>query len=207
MDKEREIIDFAEDFLNILSRKCLLNCGRIMSPVQLPVFRKFLSYRTRREMQYNKLCLDTAAVLNEADFDISDEDVDEIVEESMDIDNRLTRDIRLLPIRLSYDYDKLLPFRKERSRKNTYLFKRLLASDSASEYAEMARKSFQRGEYIDINKEILELYAEEALIINSAIKSLIKIDMQKVALMMYSRMIEVGNELNQEIADGFWGPE
>ena len=201
MDKEKEIREFAEWFLKTLSERCIKNCGKIMSAVQLPVFKKYLSRRIKRELQFYELCLDTASVLHEAGVRISEADIDEIMEHSIDLDNRLQRDIRFLPIRIEFDYKKILPLRKERTRRLVHLFMRLLATDDAKGYDDMVRKAFGKEEFRELNNEILELYAEEAFIINSSIKSLINVDTEELANRMYCSMLDVGIGLDREIAD------
>jgi len=204
VDKETEIMRFAEWFLYALSERCIKYCGKAVSSVQFPVFKKFLFARIKRELQYYKLCLDMAAVINEAGGSICDRDVEEIIEGSIDLDCRLKGDLKFLPIRISFAYDKILPLRKERTKRLVLLFMRLLGSGAARDYNDMVRKAFDKEGFLELNNEILELYTEEAFIVNSSIKSLISlvsVDSEAIAHRMYCSMLDVGIGLNRELAE------
>ncbi len=207
MDKEKEILRFAEWFLETLSERCIRYCGRAVSAVQQPVFRKFLSRRVKREYQFYRLCLDTASVLSEASMPLSEEDIEEVMEESIELDRRLLRDIRFLPVRIEFHYEKILPLRRERTRKLITLFMRLLATEGAEDYDAMVRKAFGKEEFRELNNEIVELYAEEAFLINSTIRSVIEIDSEALANRMYCSMLDVGIGLDREVADRIFGRE
>lgn len=195
---------FAGWFLNALSERCLKECGRALTAIQFPVFKRFLSYRVKRELQFYRLCLDLAAVLAEAGCDIRDMDIDEAIEGSIDIDNRLRRDIKLLPIRIDYDYKKIMPIRKERIEKQTSLFIRFLSTGDVIDYNEMVRKAFDRHEFLERNNDILEHYVDEAFIINSSIKSMVDVDSEAIANRMYCSMLDIGISLNKQIADSIY---
>ncbi|NOZ26411.1 MAG: hypothetical protein GXO94_10035 [Nitrospirae bacterium] len=205
MDKETEIMRFAEWFLYALSERCIKYCGKAVSSVQFPVFKKFLFARIKRELQYYRLCLDTAAVISEAGGSVCDGDIEEIIEGSIDLDRRLKGDIRLLPIRIDFAYDKILPLRRERTRMLVQLFVKLLGSGATMDYNEMVRKAFDREVFLELNNEILELYTEEAFIVNSSIKSLINVDSEAIAHRMYCSMLDVGIGLNREMTDCIFG--
>lgn len=199
-DGEKEILRYAGCFLDTLVERCLKKCGSSLSSLQFPVFKKFLSYRVKRELQFYGLCLDLASVLTEADSVLKDHDLDELVEESIELDNRLERDITLLPLRIRFDYEKILPVRKERIKKQIYLFMQILSSDDAGCYHDMVRKAFNKELFLELNNDLLELYAEEAFIINASLKSLIRFDSVGMAHRMYCSMLDLGIGLNGETA-------
>ncbi len=205
VDRETEIMRFAEWFLYTLSERCIKYCGKAVTSVQFPVFKKFLLARIKRELQYYRLCLDTAAVINEAGGGVCDTDVEEILDASIDLDRRLKGDIKLLPIRIEFAYDKILPLRRERTRKLVQLFATLLGSADAEDYNGMVRNAFDRDAFLELNNEILELYTEEAFLVNSSIKSLINVDSEAIAHRMYCSMLDVGIGLNRELADDIFG--
>jgi hypothetical protein len=202
---EREILRFAEWFLRTLSGKCVVNCGRILSSVQFPVFKKFLNFRVKRELQFYSLLLDLASVIHESGSTISDKEIDEVIRESIEIDKMLKRDIILLPLRIDYDYERIVPLRRKRSETQIYIFSRLLDVVGPVDYHEMVRKAFDRDEFYSLNRSLLELYAEEALIINSSIRSFVKADIEEIAYIMYTRMIDVGEEIYSEVEDTIFG--
>ncbi len=206
-DKETEILRHAERFLQALTEYCLKECGGKLSPLEFPVFKKFLNYRIRREIEFNRLCLIHAAVLNETGTEITGGDLEELYEESRLLDGRLMRDIRFLPFRITMNYDEIRPLRMERIRKLVSLFQRLLSVDSPSDYPDMVRKAMSREEYLNINDEIVELYAEEAYIINSSIHSFFKTDTRSIAERMYCSMIDVGFTLNRKVAQEIYGTQ
>ncbi|MEC4686185.1 MAG: hypothetical protein VST71_10695 [Nitrospirota bacterium] len=201
MDKETEIMRFAKWFLYALSERCIKYCGKAVSSVQFPVFKKFLFARIKRELQYYRLCLDMAAVINEAGSGICAMDVEEVIEGSIDLDCRLKGDIRFLPIRIDFKYEKILPLRKERTERLIHLFVRLLGSVEAEDYDDMVRKAFKKEEFLELNNEILELYTEEAFVVNQSITSLVNVDSEAIAQRMYCSMLDVGIGLNRELTE------
>ncbi len=205
MDKEKAIIDFAEWFLKELTDRCVRSCGKAMGSLELPVFKKFLSYRVSRELEFYKECLGTASALHEHNLKLSKEDIMELIETSKILDKKLLRDIRLLPLRIDFNYKQITPLRAERAEKQVKLFIGFLSVETAENYPQMVQQSFSKTEYLDINNDILELYTEEAFIINSTIKSIIKIDSETLAHKMYCMMLDVGFSLNREIAEEIYG--
>ena len=166
----------------------------------MPVFKKFLNYRVKRELEFYRVCLEHASVLREAGTRLTQDDIEEIMDESISIDKKLLRDIRFLPIRISFDYQRILPLRRKRAQLQIELFYRLLGAKSSDSFSSMVKEVFSRKEYLDINNDIVELYSEEAFIINSTIKSIIKIDSETLAHNMYCSMLDVGFKLNRDFA-------
>jgi len=172
-----------------------------MGTLELPVFKKFLSYRVNRELEFNEACLSIASVLYENNLKLTTEEIDELAETTKLLDKKLLRDIKLLPLRINFDYKMITPLRRKRIELLVSLFLALLRTEGTSSYEEMVYSAFDMNQYLDINNEILELYSEEAFIINSTIKSIIKIDTESLAHKMYCMMIDVGYKLNREIAE------
>lgn len=202
--KEKEIIRFGEWFLNTLSERCLEQCGKNLSAVQFQVFKKFLSQRIKREIQFYHLCLNTASALTDAGTRLAEADIDEIIEESIDLDIRFRRDIALLPIRVDFDYEQIAPFRRERAKYQVFLFARLLRKDGA-DYHALVREAFSRNEFLDLHDDILEIYAEEAFVINLSIKSIIDIDVESTAYRMHCSMLDIGFKMNRKLIDTIFG--
>ncbi|RMG71696.1 MAG: hypothetical protein D6710_05730 [Nitrospirae bacterium] len=200
MGKKEQIMKHAEEFLNSLSRQCISHCGKRFSAVELPVFKKFLNYRVKRELEFYRLCLEHAVLLHEAGTKLTAQDIDEILEESISIDKKLLRDIRFLPLRIEYDYNRILPLRRKRTELQLKLFYRLLEANSSEDFSQMVKEVFTKQQYLDINNDIVELYTEEAFIINSSIKSIIKIDSEVLAHNMFCSMLDVGFKLNREFS-------
>lgn len=199
MDKEKEIMKFAGKFLHALLHKCLKECGGNLSAIQFPVFKKFLTCRVKRELEYYRHYLDKALVLHQAGVGLDDDDIEDLMEGSRDIDKCLSRDILLLPIRIKFDYEKILPLRKERAVKQVEIFLRMLDADGAKDYKEMVRMSFNREEFTDLNNEVLEIYAEENFIINTSLTSIIEVDSEEIANRMHCSMLDLGFRMNAEI--------
>ncbi len=201
MTKEKLILQYAEEFLGTLSEHCISYCGSKLSAIELPVFRKFLKLRVKRELEFYRLCLELATLLHESGTKVSSSDIDEIIEESKILDRKLKRDIRFLPLRIDFDYEKILPLRRKRAQKQVELFYNLLCAGNHNSFAEIVKDVYTKDEYLDINNEILELYADEAFIINSSIKSVIKVDSETLAHNMYCSMLDVGFKINRDFAE------
>jgi hypothetical protein len=199
VDREKEIMKFAGWFLHELLHRCLKECGKNVSAVQYPVFKKFLTCRVKRELEYYKQYLNKAVVLNEENMDLDEHDLDELMEDSRDVDKCLSRDILLLPIRIRFDYDKIIPLRRERARKQVALFRRLLSAGNGSNYHELVRNAFGKQEFLDLHNEILEIYAEETYTINASLTSVIDVDSEGMANRMHCSMIELGFRMNTEL--------
>jgi hypothetical protein len=199
-NKKKEILRFAEWFLDVMSERCLKQCGGSLPVFHYPVFRKFLKFRVKREFRVYEECLRLASVLCEVQCSVSENDIDDVIRESIHIDNRLKGDVVLLPLRLNFDYDRILYFRRKRLGKQVELFKRLLSVDDADDYNDMVRKALSPEEFLATNNDLVELYTEEAFIINSSLTSPVKIDSEAIAQKMYCSMLDVGIILNREIA-------
>ena len=145
--------------------------------------------------------LELATVLIEAKAAISESDIDEVMEGSFDLDKCLSRDIKFLPIRIHFDYDKILPLRRERARKQVALFMQLLSTDDARDYYDMVRKTFSKDDFLALNNELVELYTEEAFVINSSLSSIIDVDSEGIANRMYCSMLDIGIGINKELSD------
>lgn len=185
---------YGEMFLRELSFMCLEECGRNLSSVERSVMKRFLNARVRREAEFIKECLEMAETVRETGGELSTNDVDEVMEHSYTIDRKLLRDIRFLPIELSYDYNDINPFRRERIRKQTLFFLKLLGVSGGC-YEEIVRKACNDAEYLKLNEEILDLYAEEAYIINSSIRTPFMLVKKDLADRIYCSMLDIGRRL------------
>jgi len=199
LNKRKEILRFAEWFLDAMSERCMKKCGGSLPAFHYPVFRKFLKYRVKREFRVYEECLRLASVLSEVQCSVSETDIDDLIRESIHLDNKLKSDIVLLPVRVHFDYDHILLFRKKRIGKQVDLFKRLLSVDDPVDYHDMVRKAMSPEEFLSRNNELVELYAEEAFVINSSLTSPVNVDSEAIAQKMYCSMLDVGIILNNEI--------
>ncbi len=180
-------MQFADWFLHTLFKRCLDECGRKVSVIQFPVFKKFLLCRVKRELEYHRDYLDLAMTLHQDRREITDDDLDELIAVGGDIDGFLLRDIKFLPIKVRFDYEKLVPLRRKRARRQVGLFHRLLATENGVDYHQLVRKSFKnnKGQFLMLHNEILEIYAEETFIVNSTLTSVMKVDSEGIANRMY----------------------
>ncbi len=201
LDKDREIMNFAGWFLHALLHRCLKECGKNIPAVQFPVFKKFLTCRVKRELEYYKQFLRLATILNDIKTGASEDDIDELLEDSRDIDRCLSRDILFLPTRVHFNYDEILPLRRRRAKKQVKLFQRLLTMEGADDYHDLVRKTFSKSEFIELHNDILELYAEETFIINGSLTSIIDVDSEGIAHRMHCSMIDMGFKMNRELAE------
>jgi hypothetical protein len=199
-NREKEILGHAKWFLQTLARRFLKESKKGFSSVQYPILKKYIICRTERELQFYRSYQERASLLVETGSKISEHDLDELMEDSFDMDRCFTRDIILLPIRIHYDYDKILPLRRERIRKQTSLFMRLLSTDGATDYNDLLKRTFKKNEYLEVHDELVELYADETFIINASLKSVIDIDSYGISWRMRSLVIETGMRMNREKA-------
>lgn len=202
--KEKEIMKFAGSFLKSLSELCLQACGKALTAIQFPVFKKFLAHRIKREIEFYNLCLNIASVLVETNTKLTADDLNEIMDESICLDKHFKRDILLMPVWIEFDYDTILPLRRQRAKLHVKLFKKLLQTDE-SDYYSMVRKAFEKQEFLDLHNDILELYAEEAFLINRALKSFVEIDTETTADRVHCSMLDIGFKLNRELAKKIFG--
>lgn len=194
-------MDHVEWFLHTLARKFLKECRKSVSPVQYPILRKFLTCRVERELQYYRSYQEMASVLVETGSAISESDLDELMEDSFDMDRCFTRDIILLPVWIRYDYEKILPLRRERLKKQISIFMRLLSTDGATDYNDLLKRTFGKNEYIEMYDELVELYADETFIINSSLESVVDVDSDRISRIMRTLVLEIGMRINREMAD------
>ena len=127
LNKKKEILRFAEWFLDAMAERCMKECGGSLPAFHYPVFRKFLKYRVKREFRVYEECIRLASVLSELQCSVSETDIDDLIRESIHLDNKLKSDIVLLPVRVHFDYDHILLFRKKRIGKQVDLFKMMQA--------------------------------------------------------------------------------
>ncbi len=202
---KNRIIQFEEKFLEELCRKCVEECGRSLTSIERAVMRRFLEARVRRERELNRECIEVSEMLKEIGCAVAEQDLEELIEKSMILDKKLLRDIRFLPIEVSFDYERIIPYRRERLKKQTGFFLKMLSSGTSRDYGEMARKAYSRDEYLEINDELIELYAEEAYLINSSLKTPFSIGRKDLAERMYCSMIDLGRRLIRERASIIFG--
>ena len=200
-NRKKEIMDHVEWFLNTLARRFLSESRNTVSYVQYPVLNKFLLCRVERELQYYRSYQELASVLVETGSEITESDLDELMEDSFDMDRCFTRDIILLPIWIRYDYEKILPLRRERAKKQISLFMRLLSTDGATDYNDLVTRTFKKNEYLEMYDELVELYADETFIINSSLKSVVDVDSERISRRMHTLVLETGMRMNREMAD------
>lgn len=200
IDKETEILKFAERFLSALTERCMKECGSTLESFYFPIFRKFLEYRVKREFQLYRKCLDVASVLACSNSRASDHDIEDVVTESIYLDSCLMRDIMLLPIRIHHDYDRILPLRRKRIKKQVDLLIRFLSAGDARDYSEIVSLAISEKDYIALNNELTELYAEETYLINSSLTSLVSVNSVAIAERMHCSMLDVGIGMNRESA-------
>ncbi len=200
-NREKEIMDHVEWFLHTLARKFLKEGRKIVSAVQYPVLRKFLSCRVEMELKFYRSYHEMASVLVEAGSAISESDLDELMEDSFDMDRCFIRDIMLLPVWIHYDYEKILPLRRERAKKQISIFMRLLSTNGAADYNDLVIRAFSKNEYLEMNDGLVVLYADETFIINSSLKSVVDVDSNRICRTMRSLVLETGMRMNREMAD------
>jgi len=198
--KKSSIMTHGEEFLDKLTDRCLTECAKVLIPFGIPIFKKFLKHRTKRELELNQKALETAEVLHKTGTNLSEADIEELLEISQIIDKKLQRDIFILPIRITFNYEKILPIRKKRLEILTNYFKQLLDT-CKSTYSQMVRNAMHKKDYIDMNADVVELYAEEAYEVNLGIRSPIKIDLEQMAERIHCSMIEVGMQIIQKEAE------
>ncbi len=178
-----------------LSFMCLEECGRNLSSVERAVMKRFLSARIKRETEFIRECLEMAETVMETGGALSTVDINDVLEHSYTIDRKLLRDIRFLPMELSYDYNDINPFRRERIAKQIFFFLRLLGVSGGGCYEEIVRNACNYAEYLKLNEEILDLYAEEAYIINSSIRTPFMRVKKDLADRIYCSMLDIGRRL------------
>ncbi len=157
-------------------------------------------------MIYYRHCLDLAIELQQAGYKVSNEDIDELLNEAKEIDRKFQRSIFHLPLRLVLDYEKINKLRKRRTFILVNLYLRLLkAGDEDATYKEMVMKTFKKRNFIELNDTLLDLYSKESFILSSSLRSLIPMDVQALAERLYLHMRGLGRRLNREAASEIYG--
>ncbi len=201
-----EIEKFNTKYLKLLTKRCLKECGRAVSLLHFPVFKKFVDERVKKDLSYYCLCLDLAMRLHEEGSGVSREDIEGIIEDAKEIDKKFIRAISYLPLRLTMDYEKIDKFRKERTNLLVGLYLKLLKTgDESVTYNDMVKEAYKKKEFIELNNNLLDLYAEETFVINSSLKSLISIDINGMANRLYCTMQDMGRGLNTDVANEIYG--
>ncbi|MGW8273146.1 MAG: hypothetical protein ACWGN7_07140, partial [Thermodesulfovibrionales bacterium] len=77
---------------------------------------------------------------------------------------------------------------------------RLLRAEG-SDFYELIRQAFDESEFFDLTGKILELYAEEAFVINLSLKTIIDIDAEATAYRMHCHMIDIGFRLLRNLCE------
>lgn len=208
MSKREEIERFNKKYLTLLTKRCIKECGRVVSLIQFPVFKKFVNERLKKDLGYYSLCLDLAVELYEANCKASDEDIENLLEETKEIDRKFLGAISHLPLRLTMEYEEIENFRKERTILLIDLYLQLLrVGDEDATYKEMVKGAYKKNDYIELNDSLLDLYAEETFIINNSLRSLIPMDVNTLSHRLFCTMQDMGRRLNREVADEIYnGP-
>jgi hypothetical protein len=206
MSKGDEIEKFNTKYLKLLTKRCLKECGRAVGVLQFPVFKKFVDERVKKDLSYYRLCLDLALSLHEESSRLSREDIEEILDDAKEIDKKFIKAISYLPLRMTMDYEKIDKFRKERTNLLVGLYLKLLKTgDESVTYNDMVKEAYKKKEFIELNNNLLDLYAEETFVINSSLKSLIPMDINGIANRLYCTMQDMGRGLNTDVANEIYG--
>ncbi|MBI5198814.1 MAG: hypothetical protein HZA09_02225 [Nitrospirae bacterium] len=157
-------------------------------------------------MIYYRHCLDLAIELQQVGYKVSNEDIDELLNEAKEIDRKFQRSIFHLPLRLVLDYEKINKLRKRRTFILVNLYLKLLkAGDEDATYKEMVMQTFKKRNFIELNDTLLDLYSKESFILSSSLRSLIPMDVMALAERLYLHMRGLGRRLNREAASEIYG--
>jgi hypothetical protein len=168
----------------------------------LPVFRSFLEINVRKEIDKDRLAILRAAAAWRAGGAPGPADVDALLQQAREVDQRFLREAAVFPVNIRIEYRELEPFRRRR-------VEMLLAAahglftrwETVPRFRAAVAAQYTRAEFEKLLHEIMRLYAAETRALSRSVNipSLFNTARDSVSDTVYSVMTGVAGELAVEL--------
>jgi len=169
----------------------------------LPVFRSFLEINVRKEIEKDRLAIMRAAETQRAGGTPGPADVEALLQQAREIDQRFLREAAVFPVNIRIEYRDIESFRRRR-------VEMLLAATHAlftrwevtPRFRAAVAARYTRAEFEAQLREIMQLYGAETRALSRSVRipSIFNIARDSISDTVYSVMASVAADLAGELA-------
>jgi hypothetical protein len=169
----------------------------------LPVFRSFLEINVRKEIEKDRLAILRAAAAQLAGGTPGPADVEALLQQAREIDQRFLRDAAVFPVNIRIEYRDIESFRRHRIEMLLATAHALFARwESTPRFSSAVAAQYTRAEFEALLREIMRLYGAETRALSRSVRipALFNMARDSISDTVYSVMTGVAAELAVELA-------
>lgn len=170
--------------------------------LMLPAFRAFLDINLRKEIEKNDLVIRRAANSQHTSGAPQEADIQQLMQQARDIDQKFLRQIAGFPISIHIEYRDIEAFRRRRIERLLELAGRLLAQWKVTpRFREAVMHLYSRAEFESSLQEILVLYSNETKMLSHSVKipQIFNFARESLSETVRSVMIGVAKDMAREL--------
>lgn len=169
----------------------------------LPVFRSFLEINVRKEIDKDRLAIMRAAATLRAGGVPGPADVEALLQQAREIDQRFLRDAAVFPVNIRIEYRDIEQFRRRRIEMLFAAAHALFARwEATPRFRAAVTALYTRGEFEALLREIMQLYGAETRALSRSVRipSIFNLARDSISDTVYSVMTGVAADLAGELS-------
>jgi hypothetical protein len=169
----------------------------------LPVFRSFLEINVRKEIEKDRLAIMRAAETQRAGGTPGPADVEALLQQAREIDQRFLREAAVFPVNIRIEYRDIESFRRRRVEMLLAAAHALFARwEVTPRFRAAVAARYTRAEFEAQLREIMQLYGAETRALSRSVRipSIFNIARDSISDTVYSVMASVAADLAGELA-------
>ncbi len=137
----------------------------------LPVFRSFLEINVRKEIDKDRLAILHAATVQRAGGTPGPADVEALLQQAREIDQRFLRDAAVFPVNIRIEYRDIESFRRRRVEMLLAASHALFARwEVTPRFREAVALVYSRGEFEALLREVMQIYGAETRALSRSVR-------------------------------------
>lgn len=137
----------------------------------LPVFRSFLEINVHKEIDKDRLAILHAATVQRAGGTPGPADVETLLQQAREIDQRFLRDAAVFPVNIRIEYRDIESFRRRRVEMLLAASHALFARwEVTPRFREAVALLYSRGEFEALLREVMQLYGAETRALSRSVR-------------------------------------
>jgi hypothetical protein len=169
----------------------------------LPVFRSFLEINVRKEIEKDRLAIMHAAAAQRAGGTPGQTDLEALLQEAREIDQRFLREAAVFPVNIRIEYRDIEQFRRRRIEMLLAAAHALLVRwEATPRFRSAVAALYTRGEFEALLREIMQIYGAETRALSHSVRipSIFNIARDSLSDTVYSVMTGVATDLAGELS-------
>jgi hypothetical protein len=169
----------------------------------LPVFRSFFEINVRKEIEKDHLAIMRAANAQRAGGTPGPADVEALLQQARDIDQRFLREAAMFPVNIRIEYRDIEQFRRRRIEMLLTAAHALFARwETTPRFRAAVAAQYTRGEFEALLREIMQLYGAETRALSRSVRipSIFNLARDSISDTVNSVMTGVAADLAGELA-------